>query len=390
MNKRQLSLSLYINYFIHGFGMIILTQNMQALSHHWQTPLATVSYVVSGNGIGRLLAYFVLGNLSDYFGRKIFINVGMISYFTFFVGMAFVKNIQVAYMFSILSGVAASALDSGTYTTFVEMGKRGGSSNILLKAFISIGEFILPLIISNLESRQMWYGWSFILAAAILVINFVFLNLQTFPERNLDDYETKVVNENLTKKSKALATVGLLGYGYTSMAVMILYTQWISLFVRKTFGFSQSLSHWLLSLYSVGSITGVILIFLLLRQGVAETKLLVSLNALSLLALFVVCYSSVPFISMSAAFLFGFSAAGGVLQIGLNLFIKLYPHIKGRITGSFFTFGSFAAFSIPIITGWLSKKSVANAIRFDLVVCALGLFFVSLTAWALRNSKKEQ
>ena len=77
MRQHQLSISLYLNYFIHGIGLIILTQNMQALSQHWQTPLATVSYVISGIGIGRLLAYFILGNLSDRFGRKVFVNLGM-------------------------------------------------------------------------------------------------------------------------------------------------------------------------------------------------------------------------------------------------------------------------------------------------------------------------
>ncbi len=96
MRQHQLSISLYLNYFIHGIGLIILTQNMQALSQHWQTPLATVSYVISGIGIGRLLAYFILGNLSDRFGRKVFVNLGMACYFTFFVGMALVTNIQLA------------------------------------------------------------------------------------------------------------------------------------------------------------------------------------------------------------------------------------------------------------------------------------------------------
>lgn len=30
-NKRRLSLALYLNYLVHGIGLIILTQNMQAL-----------------------------------------------------------------------------------------------------------------------------------------------------------------------------------------------------------------------------------------------------------------------------------------------------------------------------------------------------------------------
>ncbi|WP_439709737.1 hypothetical protein [Secundilactobacillus paracollinoides] len=102
--KRILSICLYLNYLVHGFGLIILTQNMQSLGHFWGVPIATVSYVVSGIGIGRLLAYFVFGYLSDRFGRKFLIYVGVFSYLIFFLGMPFVKNIQLAYLFAIMLG----------------------------------------------------------------------------------------------------------------------------------------------------------------------------------------------------------------------------------------------------------------------------------------------
>lgn len=383
MRQHQLSISLYLNYFIHGIGLIILTQNMQALSQHWQTPLATVSYVISGIGIGRLLAYFILGNLSDRFGRKVFVNLGMACYFTFFVGMALVTNIQLAYGLAILAGIANSALDAGTYTTFIEMGGRQGSANVLLKAFMSAGEFLLPLLVANFEAQRIWYGWSFILAAAILVVNSILLNRQQFPLKNQVAQAGTGVSQQPLKNRRWLATVGLAGYGYTSMALMILYTQWVSLFATTTLHFSSVLAHWLLSLYSIGSITGVIVIFWLLRRGVAETKLLLAMNGGSLLALAVICYSPAAGLSMLAAFGFGFTAAGGVMQVGLNLFIKGYPHIKGRITGIYFTFGSIASFTIPLVTGWLSKQNIATAMRFDLVIAVSGLAFVGLAVWAL-------
>lgn len=167
------------------------------------------------------------------------------------------------------------------------------------------------------------------------------------------------------------------------MALMILYTQWVSLFATTTFHFSSVLAHWLLSLYSIGSITGVLVIFWLLRRGVAESKLLLAMNGGSLLALALICYSPAVGLSMLAAFVFGFTAAGGVMQVGLNLFIKIYPHIKGRITGIYFTFGSIASFTIPLVTGWLSKQSVATAMRFDLVIAVSGLAFVALAVWAV-------
>jgi len=387
MHKRALSLSLYLNYFVHGIGLIILTQNMQALSQHWQTPIATVSYVVSGIGMGRLFAYFLFGKLSDRYGRKLFINIGMFSYLVFFIGMAFVTNIQVAYALAILAGIANSALDSGTYTTFIEMGGQQGSANILIKAFMSIGEFILPLLIASLETTRQWYGWSFMLAAIVLVVNIVLLNRQKFPPRNQVDADAQAGSQKLSKVRRWIASASLAGYGYTSMAVMILYTQWISLFVTSEMDYSRVLAHLLLSLYSIGSITGVLVTFWLLHRGAAENKVLLTMNLGSLVALGIVCFTNWAWLSIIASFAFGFTAAGGMMQVGLNLFIRLYPRAKGTVTGIFFTFGSVAAFTIPLVTGWLSKQSIGAAMRFDLVVGLAGVSLVALAVWALGPTK---
>ncbi|WP_259335306.1 MFS transporter [Bombilactobacillus bombi] len=187
---------------------------MLALSQHWHSPLATVSYVISGIGIGRFIAYFILGNLSDRFGCKIFVNLGMISYLIFFLGMAFVTNIKIAYFLAILAGIANSALDAGTYTTFLEMGGTQGSANVLLKAFISSGEFLLPLVVAMIEAQKMWYGWSFILAAIILVINLVLLNRQKFPPRNQASEREANIIKQISPIKKIIASIGLSGYGY--------------------------------------------------------------------------------------------------------------------------------------------------------------------------------
>lgn len=71
VNKKRLSLSLYLNYLIHGFGIIILAQNIVSLSSMWSVPIKTVSFVISGIGIGRLLAYLITGALSDVLNRKL-------------------------------------------------------------------------------------------------------------------------------------------------------------------------------------------------------------------------------------------------------------------------------------------------------------------------------
>lgn len=48
------------------------------------------------------------------------------------------------------------------------------TANILIKAFVSGGQFLLPIIISLLVWANMWFGWSFLLAGAIMLINALF------------------------------------------------------------------------------------------------------------------------------------------------------------------------------------------------------------------------
>lgn len=176
----RLSLSLYLNYIAHEFALLIVAQNMTTLSAAWHQPLAVVFYIISGVGVGRLIAYPITGYFSDKLSRKLFVYLGMLCYFTFAVGIPFSNKIAIAYSLAILAGVANSALDTRTYTTFVEMGGGNGKYNVLLKAVVSIGEFILPLLVTLFRDLHLWFGWSFMIMAGILVINAILLFRKNF------------------------------------------------------------------------------------------------------------------------------------------------------------------------------------------------------------------
>lgn len=375
-HKLRLSFALYLNYFVHGIGLLILTQNMRALSSNWGTSIATVSYVISGIGIGRLLAYYFLGSLSDKYGRKKIIYFGMISYFVFFVGIIFTKDFRVAYLLAILAGVANSALDSGTYPTFMEINRNNGAANILIKAAMSIGEFVLPIFIGLNENLGGWYGISFVVAAVVLLINFFLISSVPFPAQSKSERPTDphLASTHKSSKSKIGLIVILSIYGYTSMALMILFTQWITLYGTDVLHMSNLQAHFLLSLYSIGSIVGVLLIFTILQRAlISDGTLIVILNGLSFVFLAIVCFATNAFVVSAASFIFGATAAGGVMQVGLNIFSALFPQAKGRVTGIFFSFGSVASFTVPLFTGMLYTIGTAYTLRSDLVIAGLSL-----------------
>ncbi|RVU70341.1 MULTISPECIES: MFS transporter [Lactobacillus] len=382
---RRLSFSLYLNYVVHGFGLLILAQNMSALSKAWNVPLAVVSYVISGVGIGRLLAYLITGYFSDKLSRKFFVYLGMACYFIFAVGIPFSKSIPLSYFFAILAGVANSALDAGTYTTFVEMANGNGRYNVLIKAVASIGEFIIPLLVSMFANLHAWYGWSFMVMAALLIINAILLLPLKFPKHYEAESTEKESKETKAQGKKLVTTVLFVIYGYLSMALMIWYTQWITLFGNQTHGFSNLQSHFLLSLYSIGSIIGVLLLFVLLGRNVSETGIMIAMNVIATLSLAVLIFTQNVHLSEIASFMFGFSAASGVMQTGLTAFMRLYPSRRGLVTGVFYFFGAIASFTVPIITGVLSKQSIGLAFGADIVIGLIACVVVTLIAILMRK-----
>lgn len=390
VNKKRLSLSLYLNYLIHGFGIIILAQNIVSLSSMWSVPIKTVSFVISGIGIGQLLAYLITGALSDVLNRKLFVFIGMFCYLVFAIGMISTRSIPVAYGLAILAGIANSALDAGTYTTLVEMNDGKGYDTILIKGFMSIGEFILPLIVASLSSNGLWFGWSFIIMAALIVVNMINMVSVKFPNVKSGAKQTKTQG---TQKHfhmvRALKTVILLAYGYVSMALMIWFTQWITLFAQKSLNFGNLAAHTLMSLYSTGSIIGVIVLFILLKRNVNELKLLVSLNLLAVLSLLLIVVAGQNLVIANVASLvFGFSAASGVMQTGLTVFMNMFPEHRGMITGIYYFFGSVASFTVPLITGVLSAHSISLAFSTDLVIGVIAVVLMVALA-ALQQVKED-
>lgn len=377
--KQRLSVSLYLNYLIHGMGMIILAQNMNSLGAAWHQPIKIVSFVISGIGIGRLISYLITGFLSDKISRKFFVEVGMFCYAAFALGMPLTKNIGLAYAFAILAGVANSSLDAGTYTTFVEMNGGNGAYTILIKAFVSVGEFILPILVTILANQGMWFGWSFMSMVALLIINFCLILPLKFPVANQANGDA--VHEQDAKingTAKKIMTGALIVYGYSSMALMIWFTQWITMFAQQTLHMSNGAAHFLLSLYSIGSITGVLVLFALLGHNVKESHLLLVVNMIALVSLLVIMQSEQSLLMQIASFTFGLSAASGIMQTGLTIFMKLYPTHRGMITGVFYFFGSIASFTVPIITGMLSDINMAAVMAGDLVMAGIGILVAAI------------
>ena len=386
---RPLCLSLYLNYFVHGIGVLILAQNMDSLAARWGS-LADVMSVIGMLGIGRLIVLFVSGKLSDKYGRKPFVLLGMITYIAFFLGILVSPTTAVACVFGILAGIANSFLDAGTYPALIESYPESASTvTVLLKAFISAGQFLLPLFIGVLVMMNAWYGWSFIVAAVILALNFVIMLKMGFPVMNRvgnsDKNDASEAPVEAPKSKWYLEGICFVLYGYISQATFYLISQWLTKYGVAVAQMPDLAARSLMSYYSIGSLACVFFTAFITKKGVRPITLLVVYTLISTLSIGgLYCYPSASLSPILSAVV-GFSAAGGVMQLGLVMMTEMFPKGKGTMTGIFYTTGSIASFTIPVVTGYMADSGINSIMGLDAAIALAG-FIVACIIYVRYNS----
>lgn len=164
MDKKYLPsvVILYLNYFIHGIGCSLLSQQVvkEMLAAQWGvSDVMTVTAVAAALGLGRLISLPFAGPLSDRLGRRISVLIGVASYVIFFIGIAFSPNIQVAYVAAVLGGIANSFLDTATYPAVTEIiYKYTGIATMGIKFFISIAQLLMPFFLGVAAGTSLSYA----------------------------------------------------------------------------------------------------------------------------------------------------------------------------------------------------------------------------------------
>lgn len=368
------AIGLYINYIIHGMGVIIISQNQKALMGQWDTDLMGIAKVISMLGIGRLIAILISGRLSDKFGRKPFIYLGIVTYSLYFFGILYSKSVTTAMIFAVIAGVSNSFLDSGTYPALMEsFPKKAGTANVLIKAFVQIGQFTLPIMLKIINTNQLWFGWSFIIPIIVFVLNGLFLLKRPFPDQDAKENQQAEIRAVTFKSQPKIAIEGVcfIIYGFISQATFYLISQFIGIYGEEVAQMTTDNANLLISYYSTGSLICVA-VTAVLATKVRPVYLVTLYTLVSFVTILIMWLFPTPLVMMIGAALVGFFAAGGVMQLGLTVMGELFSAGKGTITGIFYTFGSIASFLIPIIAAAIAKNNVRSIMLFDTIIAGIG------------------
>lgn len=127
-------------------------------------------------------------------------------------------------------------------------------------------------------------------------------------------------------------------------------------------GMTEAESLTTISYYSIGSLVCVFAFAYLLKSKVRSVWAMTLNGLIACVASAVLYLYPSPFVCTAGAFLIGFSAAGGILQLGVAVMAEFFPDSKAKVTSVYMMMGGLANFVIPLATGYLSQISIRYVI----------------------------
>jgi len=374
---------LYLTYFIHGIGAAILGQQAikEVLVTQWgysdvAANVGVVTMVSAALGLGRLIALPFAGPLSDKLGRKIAILLGCVFYALFFLGLAFSPSMGVAYAAAIAGGIANSFLDCGVIPAEVEiMAPRTGLATMGTKLFIAGGQKVLPLLVGfiagtvGLEAAHQ-KTVLMILSAAIVAVGVLACVMPLYnPDKTVNGEKAEKTSliQDIKNANWSIESFALIIIGFTCTATFQLWLNCAQTFAKDVVGVADPSG--MQSLYANGTIIAIILTALFTMK-VKSVRFLFLYPAVSLVALILVLTMKTESMCNIGAFLLGFFAAGGVLQLATATVNDLFPKFKGTITSIIMIASSVANYTILTAAGKMTPSAV---MVMNIVVTAIGV-----------------
>lgn len=393
MDKKYLpsALILYLNYFIHGIGCSILSQQVvkEMLSEQWGlNDVMAVTSIAASLGLGRLISLPFAGPLSDKLGRRLSVLIGCASYVIFFVGIAFSPNTTIAYIAAVLGGIANSFLDTATYPAVAEIiYKYTGIATMGIKFFISVAQLLMPFFLGVAAGTSMSYLMLPLVCGIVIAVLGILAIFAPLPAASESGKSESFIS-NLKNAHFSIESIALILIGFTSTATFQLWLNCAQTFANDVAGIPSESVSMMQTYYSAGTMVALVVTSLLITKF-KQVRFLVIYPAISAVMLVLVYLIKSPMICYVGAFVIGYAAAGGVLQMATAVVNDLFPKIKGTITSLVMIASSLCNYTILTAA---AKMTSSQVIIMNIVITVIGVLlavFVNARYGVLLKNAEE-
>ncbi|MBQ0834938.1 MFS transporter [Lactiplantibacillus pentosus] len=389
-----LAAGIYLNYAILGMATIIVSQYSSQFQALWHTDVKGISTVIAMIGIGRLLTILIAGYLSDRLGRKGTMLIGMVAQILFLAGLFFSTNLISACIAALFMGATNSFGDTASYPALTDaFQEQAASMNSLVKAAMSLAQFVLPFIVAAQPNAQI----TLVIMVVVMVLDIVLIALASFAPQTLTQAHAKnepqsqaqntPTNANAAQPSMLIDGSLLIIVGFTLSFTFYIFSQYAPNFGSSVLKLGLNSSKSLISWYAMASLISVFITSSLVTR-IKPIKLIFVYTLISFLALLQMVVIPSADGARLTAIAIGFFAAGGIWQLGLTLLSQYFPAEKGKVTG-YYSFATALTFFVgPLVSSFIiddTAASVLHVFEIDTGVTLLSLVIVIILM--IRNRK---
>ncbi|MFD1417647.1 MFS transporter [Companilactobacillus keshanensis] len=390
MNRKKyrpslIAATVYFNYFVWGSSILIVSQYSQQFMRLWNTNVKGISTVISMVGIGHLVTVIFAGWMSDRFGRRNTMVIGLIANIIFLMGLILSRNVYMACFFTLFLGAANSFDDSGAYPALTEaFPTKAASMNSLVKACMSLSQTLLPFVVAAVSSVSIVLP----IMSVLLFLDVIAIFMIKFNKDRLDPVEAtepvkvkedqsveteKPVKGNLPKMS--IDGVGLIIIGFTISFTFYMYSQYIPHFGTTVLNLSEAASKELVSWYALSSLISVFITSVVIRKAQPYHVMMLYSAIAGLFLVLMITFPSYLLVRITSIVI-GFFAAGGIWQVGLTIISQYFPDKKGKVTGYYSFAAALTYFVGPFVSTFIiddTAQSMIHVFAIDATVTVAGV-----------------
>ena len=195
--------------------------------------------------------------------------------------------------------------------------------------------------------------------------------------------------QNLKNANFSVESIALILIGFTSTATFQLWLNCAQTFGKEIAGIPSDQVSMMQTYYSAGTMVALVVTSLLITKF-KQVRFLVIYPAISVVMLGLVYVIKTPMICYVGAFVIGYAAAGGVLQMATATVNDLFPKIKGTITSLVMIASSLCNYTILSAA---AKMTSMQVIMMNIVITVIGVLlavFVNARYGTLLKKAQER
>lgn len=365
----------YICMFLEGAGSILIASTKSSLMEHFGIGIASIGMVLTVYSLFCGLFPMLFGGLSDKYGRKIIISLGLVLFIIFYFLVPLTNIFSVLVLLTAVLGIGYCCVDPSAQAILFDSYKDATPKMPLVQLAFASGAVTAPILIGAIYDYNVSWKTAYIFYGTAFILLLIFVQTVAFPKtaNKNTDAESSRTSAFSAEPKPLREGLGICIFMICSSLATGILSRWADVYMTEVFNYSNSSAVKILGIYQIGCIAGAVM-NLYLSGKIHVTKLLIIYPFAAFFTMLGGIIIGSSFIFTIALFITG-TVSGTLFSLSVGLMGQLFWKNTGAATGFISSSSGIGLALSSAITGkMIEVTNVVNVFILMLVLTAVSGF----------------